>query len=493
MIAIPLTKDFSWRNPPLITIGLILINCFIFIVFQHNDDRDWENARQFYHESGLGQLELEFYRVYLAEEGRAASTEEALPPNLSAEDRKAYYFYKINKDSRFINQLSRGEVIPDTDPRFQKWKRLRSEFEVKQDAITTFKYGFRPAFPRAFTLLSCMFLHGSWGHLIGNMIFLWLIGCLIEYGCRHVILPVIYLLGGMAGTALFWLINPGSTIPLVGASGAIAGLMGAFTVFYGLKKVRIFLNLGFYFNYLTFPAIFLLPLWMGNELFQLLFDTFSPVAYAAHFGGLGFGALLAFGARTIPGCLDEDGFNAAEEDRVAPLLEAALAHMGQLKFVEARELLETILTHEPDHLAALQHLHTIDRQKVDHANYHQTAARLLTLLCQQPEHFDKACAMFREYTQTAKPPKLSADLYMRVSQCFAATGKLPEAQHILYALVKKNAQLSELPMALLKLARGFRQNNATAEWLHCLKVLQHHFPMSSEAQIAVEDLRNHTN
>ncbi len=184
--------------------------------------------------------------------------------------------------------------------------------------VVSYRYGFRPAYPRLVTWFSSMFLHGGWGHLIGNMIFLWLIGALIEYGCRHVVFPVIYILAGVGGDVLFWLLHSGSTSPCVGASGAISGIMGAFAVFYGLKRVGIFINLGFYFNYLKFPAILLLPFWMGHELFQLHFDEMSNVGYAAHLGGLGFGALLAWVAGTIPGCLDQEAFAAAEEDKVAP-------------------------------------------------------------------------------------------------------------------------------------------------------------------------------
>jgi membrane associated rhomboid family serine protease len=477
MIAIPLTKNFSWRNPPLMTIGLILINCFIFIAFQHNDDRYWAEANQFYFDSGLAKLEIQLYRIYLESKNNTASENRGAIPGGS------------DNDAHFLKRLKNGGVVPETDPRLARWQRLRSEYTARLNRVVAYKYGFKPASPRPFTWLSSMFLHGGWGHLIGNMIFLWLIGCLIEYGCRHITFPIIYLLGGMGGSAFFWLLNSNSTIPSLGASGAIAGIMGAFTVFYGLKKVRIFINLGFYFNYLKFSAIFLLPLWMASQLLQMLFDTLSPVAYAAHLGGLGCGAVLALIARHIPGSLQEDAFEAAEEDKVAPLLEHALAHMGALNFSAARGLLEQALEHDPDNITVRQHLYTIDRQHPEKSRYHLTASELLARLCLQPDHFDRACSLFQDYIKTAKPPKLSGDQYITISQCFIATGRLQDAQRIIFSLVKKAPRLSGLPMAMFKLSQEFRRAQQKIEWTRCLEALRHYFPMSNEAQFALEQLK----
>lgn len=488
MIAIPLTKNFSWRNPPVVTIGIILINCFIFIAFQHNDDRYWAEANQFYFDSGLAVLEIQFYRIYLEGENNTAFESRDAIPGRNEKEKQLYYLRRINKNARFLEQLNSGGVVPESDPRLARWRQLRSEYAARLNRVVGYKYGFRPSSPRPFTWISSMFLHAGWGHLIGNMIFLWLIGCLIEYGCRHVTFPIIYLLGGMGGSGLFWLLNANSTIPALGASGAIAGIMGAFTVFYGLKKVRIFINLGFYFNYLTFSAIFLLPLWMANELLQLLFNTLSPVGYAAHLGGLGCGALLALASRHVPGCLQEEAFEAAEEDKVAPMLERALKHMGALNFNAARALLEQALEYDPDNIIVRQHLYTIDRQHPEKPQYHLTASELLARLCRQPEHFDRACSLFHDYIKTARPPKLSGDQYISISQCFVATGRLQDAQRILFRLIKKAPHLSGLPMALLKLSQGFQREKQN-EWTSCLQALQHYFPMSNEAQLAIEQLK----
>jgi membrane associated rhomboid family serine protease len=491
MIAIPLTKNFSWRNPPLLTIALILINCFIFIGFQRDDDRRWEEALAFYFASGLGDLEIEAYNLYVQQAGRPSPEDDNSFRELP-EDKKRYFYYReIVKDAEFGRRLAAGAILTERDPRLEAWRQLRSEFESQMDRVIAHKYGFRPAFPRLATWFTSIFLHGGWGHLIGNMIFLWLIGALIEYGCRHVVFPVIYILGGVGGDVLFWLLHSNSTSPCVGASGAISGIMGAFAVFYGLKRVGIFINLGFYFDYLKFPAILLLPVWMGHELFQLHFDEMSNVGYAAHLGGLGFGALLAWIARMVPGCLDQKAFAAAEEDKVADRLEQALKHISALEFNEARLLLEEILEEEPENITLWQHLFTIDRQRPETPQFHQTTAKLMDLLCANPESAAKACALFESYSKIAKPPRLSASHYVRVSQCFIANGDMGAARRILLTLVKKAKHLEGLPMALFRLAQGFQRTKQNGDYLECLQLIRTEFPLSDVARVAGEHLKKY--
>jgi membrane associated rhomboid family serine protease len=474
----------SWRNPPVLTIALILLNLFIFAVFQQSDDEHWERATRFYFESELARLEREFYLIYRPDSnavGGQAGAEEEISEEEGEED-QAEQFNRV-RDARFLDLLYGGRLVPENDARMSRWRQLRSEYDALMDEIVSYTYGFKPAYPAPLTLLTSMFLHGGWGHLIGNMVFLWLIGCLIEHGCRHIVFPAIYLSGGAAGTGLFWLLNQNSITPLIGASGAIAGIMGAFAVLYGIKKVRIFLNLGFYFNYLQFAAIWLLPLWMSNELLQMIFNSSDPIAYAAHFGGLGFGALAALAAQRIPGFLKEDEFEAIQQDKTAPLLEKALSHMGALNFSEARTILEHILANDPDHLAALQHIYTIDRQDPRSAPYHAAASRLLALLCRK-ELFENAASVYLEYIRNARPPRLSADLYIRVSQCLIAVGNLAEARRLVFSLVKKAPDHDGLAVSLYRLHIALQRSGRTFESQRCLDLLQKTFPMSDEAGIA---------
>jgi membrane associated rhomboid family serine protease len=143
------------------------------------------------------------------------------------------------------------------------------------------------------TPLTSMFLHGGWMHLIGNMLFLWIFGNNIEDYFGPIRFLAFYLISGIAAVALYTLFNPGSQVPLVGASGAIAGVMGAYFVLHPRARITV-LILFFFIMIREFPAKFVLGLWF---LIQILMSTLKlssgdDVAWLAHVGGFAFGYLL---------------------------------------------------------------------------------------------------------------------------------------------------------------------------------------------------------
>ena len=111
-----------------------------------------------------------------------------------------------------------------------------------------------------------MFMHGGWFHLLGNMWFLWIFGNNVEDSMGHVRFVVFYLLCGLAAAALQMLTDPSSVIPMVGASGAIGGVMGAYVLLYPRVHVHMFVFLGFYATTFAVPAIFMLGYWFVVQL-----------------------------------------------------------------------------------------------------------------------------------------------------------------------------------------------------------------------------------
>jgi len=145
------------------------------------------------------------------------------------------------------------------------------------------------------TLLTHMFLHGGWLHLIGNMWFLWIFGNNVEDSMGHARFAVFYLLCGLAAAGLQMTFSPRSAIPMVGASGAIGGVMGAYVVLYPRVRVHLLIFLGFYVTTVAVPAVFMLLYWLALQLFGG-FTTIGReeggVAFWAHVGGFAAGALL---------------------------------------------------------------------------------------------------------------------------------------------------------------------------------------------------------
>src|SRR5262245_25834824 len=129
-------------------------------------------------------------------------------------------------------------------------------------------YGVVPADFTAPSLITSMFLHGSWMHIIGNMLYLWIFGDNIEDQFGHGRFLVFYLLSGVAAALGQVAMNPESTLPTIGASGAVAGVMGAYIVIYPQSRVLTLIPLWFYFEMIEVPALILLGFWFLMQLFS---------------------------------------------------------------------------------------------------------------------------------------------------------------------------------------------------------------------------------
>ena len=144
------------------------------------------------------------------------------------------------------------------------------------------------------TAFTSMFMHGGWMHIIGNMLFLWIYGNNVEDFFGHFKFIVFYILSGLAAIALYTLFSPHSTVPLVGASGAIAGVMGAYMVFHPRARITV-LMVFIFIQFLTLPAKVVLGIWFAYQLLMSFTGsaTGGGVAWMAHVGGFVFGWVVA--------------------------------------------------------------------------------------------------------------------------------------------------------------------------------------------------------
>jgi len=156
---------------------------------------------------------------------------------------------------------------------------------------------FHPSGPATYlTLISSMFVHAGFMHILGNMLFLWVFADNVEDRIGHVKFLLFYLVSGIAGSLLHSLTSPGSPVPMVGASGAISGVLGAYILFYPRARVMALIPLGFFMRMTYLPSFVFLGIWF---LYQLLLGLLSVgvrgggVAYFAHIGGFAAGLLFA--------------------------------------------------------------------------------------------------------------------------------------------------------------------------------------------------------
>lgn len=146
------------------------------------------------------------------------------------------------------------------------------------------------------TILTAMFMHGSWSHIIGNMVFLWAFGPEVEDAMTPLRYSIFYLLGGLAATLAQVAATPASTVPNLGASGAIAAVMGAFLVTYPRDKIKALLIIFIFVRVTFIPAALLIGVWFLIQLVNagsVASVQTGGVAYLAHVGGFIFGAIAA--------------------------------------------------------------------------------------------------------------------------------------------------------------------------------------------------------
>ena len=186
----------------------------------------------------------------------------------------------------FLNEINRPEQAVQAF--IFAWGVVPREFATATDLPPLIP------FPFWSTLLTSMFLHGGWGHLGGNMLFLWIFGDNIEHRLGHVRFVVFYLACGLAASVAHIMFNSGSSIPAVGASGAISGVLGGYLLMFPRNRVYV-LTWG---GVMAVPAIFMLGLWIVTQFDNgvgsiAVTNQTGGVAYMAHIGGFVAGLILA--------------------------------------------------------------------------------------------------------------------------------------------------------------------------------------------------------
>lgn len=157
--------------------------------------------------------------------------------------------------------------------------------------------GYSPA-----TAVTHMFLHGGWMHLAGNMLFLWIFGDNLEDELGHLMFALFYLACGFAAAGLQIAADTTSGVPMIGASGAIAGVLGGYLVLYPRARVDVLFIFVIFFRIFAIPAWIVLGVWFGLQLFNSFGNPGDGVAYLAHVGGFIGGAALI-----IPALLHRGG------------------------------------------------------------------------------------------------------------------------------------------------------------------------------------------
>ena len=199
------------------------------------------------------------------------------------------FFQGMGQSPAFEESICRLGLVPG-----HLFGEIASGTPVRLGADTYCRIGSLPSWA---TVLTSMFMHGGWMHLIGNMWFLWIFGNNIEDSTGKLRYLTFYLLSGITAAAVQSFAEPGSPIPMVGASGAISGVMGGYIILYPRVRVHMLVFLGFYITTLAVPAFLMLGYWMVIQVVSgalSMGQETGGVAFLAHAGGFVAGMLLIF-------------------------------------------------------------------------------------------------------------------------------------------------------------------------------------------------------
>jgi len=362
------------RRWPVITLGLVVANMLVFLgthwVMERQDEHIWE-VRQ--------------HILTLA----------ALHPELALSPKSQEWVdaFKAHDPDNWAEMQT-----PDAQPSDEWEERIRqiddpATLQAENNSLETEysrllassisqRYGFIALHPRPIAYLTSTFLHGGWWHVLGNLWFLWLAGFVLEDTWGRPLYLFVYLTAGAVACQFDLWADPGSILSSVGASGAIAGLMGAFLVRFPTMKIRMmwFFDLGLFpFSRFWIRAYWILPAW---ALLEINYGTgpSDGIGHWAHVGGFLFGGFAAVALRYSG--LEHKASKAIEEKvswTPAPEISRANELMERCKLTEGAAILNEFLASKPDSFAAWNLLRAIHWRASDIPAYRAATSRLCEL------------------------------------------------------------------------------------------------------------------
>ncbi len=260
-----------------------------------------------------------------------------------------------------LARVHQHQLGNDADPAVADVHAAQSNLERLKGRDLAYSMGYFPhAHPISAQLVLSAFAHGGWLHLLGNLVFLWICGCNLEDRWGRVIFSAFYLASAIASSFAFLAVHHADDTFLIGASGAIAGAMGAFVVCFASAQIKWLIVWFFTFRlkWRTFysPAYVALPLWFLAQVLQLVLEISGApgIAFSGHVGGFGFGLVFAFGFKLT-------GVDAklvkAGDDEAGPEWEEHPEFLRAVDLVdrepaEAQEILRKVLVERPTHAEA---------------------------------------------------------------------------------------------------------------------------------------------
>ena len=449
-------ENMQGRRWPVITFGIIALNVLIFLGTHSTIDRQGPE---------LGQVKLHLL-LLSAMHPELKVPEKAQEFVTYIQTKNAAVWKEAQNPNRSVLDVwdAKIRMQEDTDALQQEMDALGESYVELNSASLLTKYAFIPAHPTMLGMLGANFLHGGWLHLIGNMWFLWLAGAVLEDTWGRIIYPAFYLIAGVLAFQVHAMVNVGSFTPTIGASGAIAGLMGAFLVRFPTTKIEMGYLFFYRFYRFKMAAYWLLPVWLLMEVFSGSVGLSSGVAHWAHVGGFAFGALIAL-------AVQKSGLEQMAEKGIQekiswvshPLLAEASEQIEKGQSDLAAASLQKLLQEKPDSIDAYRMLQRIYWQKNDLPAQRDALAKLMALEIKANDH-EGALQTFQDFRNSGGE-KLPASLWLEFCRQLETQPDISRAAEEYLELAKaypddKQGLLAQMAAARIYLKRLNRPSDA---------------------------------
>lgn len=336
-----------------------------------------------------------------------------------------------DEDVAALEETRRTATLPPSDQLALEQEELRSlmvQFEEAWGRLSFVRWGYIPARGGASSMLTSIFMHAGWMHLLGNMLFLFLSGPFIEDRYGRPLFVLFYLAAGALATLSHAFQDVANTRPLVGASGAIAGLMGAFLIRLGTSRIRFLvwplpIPLWTWRYSVLLPAFVVLPLWLAEQVWYARSAEGQGVAWWAHIGGFVFGAAVAFALRVAK--VEERWIDAGIERQISivqhPGLEKAVDLRTSGDVARARREIQRVLAADPQNVDAWTEVYEIALAAGDAAEAGRTAQRLLDMHLRRGER-ELAWQLIADACERVEGPSLPARFLISAGAFFEKEG-----------------------------------------------------------------------
>lgn len=410
---IPVGSEEGVRRLPFVTIGLIIVNCIIWVISA-----------------------LIISTQTKALERKQEEILEFLAPHQFTIIENAPELFYVRDPETVFQKIENLNLFPAESEETRRWHQLIAEWQEMNNRFLYRQFGFTPRYFNLFNLITYMFLHAGFFHLLFNMLYLWMVGCNIEDDWSWKIFLGLYLISGAAAGLMHAGVFPHSATPLIGASGAIAGIMGAFMIRHFKTRIRfayfvwLFITRPFYGTFPLYAGI-ALPIWFLGQFIsiKLYAGLESGTAYWAHVGGFMFGAAVGTAFKFLGiekkyiAPMVEDSF---ERLKMSPKMKEADRLLESGDRVRARELLRQVIREEPDNTDAGQILARLCLE-MDQRNeaadwYNLTMERLL-----QRSDITAAASVFEEINENNLTEAVSEKNLYHLGQAQEKAGRIPEA------------------------------------------------------------------